>query len=200
MYPYLRLAKELWAHRKAPPLDVTGTHVSHHRCWPQDIDPWMELNNGRTLTLYDLGRIPYAVRTGLRAAVQREGWGSPSRATLRAIAAGCDCSTGSRCARGPSVGITASSISSKACGRMASAPATCSCAAPSPRRRESWPPRACWPRWDCLCKARSCPIGCKPGSPPMPNGPGRRCAEGSRLRGAGFACSVAANGQDEAAP
>jgi acyl-CoA thioesterase FadM len=75
MYPYLRMAKELWVHRRAPKLDVTGTHVSYHRCWPQDIDPWMELNNGRTLTLYDLGRIPYAVRTGLKDVVQAQGWG-----------------------------------------------------------------------------------------------------------------------------
>jgi acyl-CoA thioesterase FadM len=75
MYPYFRMAKELWTFRRAPPLDVTGMHVSHHRCWPQDLDPWRELNNGRTLTLYDLGRIPYAVRTGLAAAVRAQGWG-----------------------------------------------------------------------------------------------------------------------------
>jgi acyl-CoA thioesterase FadM len=75
MYPYLRLAKELWVHRDASKLGVTDTHVSHHRCWPQDIDPWMELNNGRTLTLYDLGRIPYAVRTGLKDVVRAQGWG-----------------------------------------------------------------------------------------------------------------------------
>jgi acyl-CoA thioesterase FadM len=75
MYPYLRMAKELWIVRRAPALDVTGTHVSHHRCWPQDLDPWRELNNGRTLTLYDLGRVPYAVRTGLRDAVRAQGWG-----------------------------------------------------------------------------------------------------------------------------
>ena len=51
--------------RRLPPLPVLGTHVSHHRCWPWDLDPWVELNNGRTLTLYDLGRIPMAQRTGL---------------------------------------------------------------------------------------------------------------------------------------
>lgn len=35
----------------------------------------MELNNGRTLTLYDLGRVPLGIRTGLAATVQRMGWG-----------------------------------------------------------------------------------------------------------------------------
>lgn len=75
MYPYLRMALELWAHRNAPKLGVTDTYVSYHRCWPQDIDPWMELNNGRTLTLYDLGRVPYGVRTGLKDVVRARGWG-----------------------------------------------------------------------------------------------------------------------------
>ena len=54
MYPFLRMVKETWANRNAPPLGLTGTHVSHHICWPWDLDIWMELNNGRTLTLYDL--------------------------------------------------------------------------------------------------------------------------------------------------
>ncbi len=75
MYPYLRMAGEMWALRKLPPLDLCGVHVSRHRCWPHDLDPWMELNNGRTLTLYDLGRIPYAVRTGLHAVTRAQGWG-----------------------------------------------------------------------------------------------------------------------------
>lgn len=75
MYPFLRLALELWRVRAAPPLDVTDTHVSRHRCWPQDLDPWVELNNGRTLTLYDLGRIPLGIRTGLARVVRAQGWG-----------------------------------------------------------------------------------------------------------------------------
>jgi acyl-CoA thioesterase FadM len=36
---------------------------------------FLELNNGRTLTLYDLGRLPFAMRTGLVAAMRREHWG-----------------------------------------------------------------------------------------------------------------------------
>jgi acyl-CoA thioesterase FadM len=75
MYPIFRFAKEMLAVRRAPALGPFGVHVSHHRCWPWDLDPWMELNNGRTLTLYDLGRIPAAARTGLVGAMRRNGWG-----------------------------------------------------------------------------------------------------------------------------
>ena len=43
---------------------------------PWDIDPWRELNNGRTLTLYDLGRMPLVVRIRPRTSAQgRTGWG-----------------------------------------------------------------------------------------------------------------------------
>lgn len=75
MYPYLRMAKELWKFRNAPALPILGTHVSTHRCWPWDIDPWMELNNGRTLTIFDLGRIPLGIRTGLKRVLLANGWG-----------------------------------------------------------------------------------------------------------------------------
>ncbi|NBE09190.1 acyl-CoA thioesterase [Paragemmobacter ruber] len=75
MYPFLRMAKELWKFRNAPALPLLGTHVSTHRCWPWDLDPWVELNNGRTLTIYDLGRIPLSLRTGLRTVLQAQRWG-----------------------------------------------------------------------------------------------------------------------------
>lgn len=75
MYPFLRMAKELWKFRNAPALPILGAHVSTHVCWPWDLDPWVELNNGRTLTLYDLGRIPLGNRTGLRRVLMANGWG-----------------------------------------------------------------------------------------------------------------------------
>ena len=74
MYPIVRMAKELLAASKAPPLALTGTHVSRHICWPWDIDLWLELNNGRSLTLYDLGRIPLAGRVGLIRVLRRRRW------------------------------------------------------------------------------------------------------------------------------
>lgn len=74
MYPFIRMFKALWDVRNAPPMAFHDTHVSHHRCWPQDIDLWMELNNGRTLTLLDLGRIPLAQRSGLVGVLRSQGW------------------------------------------------------------------------------------------------------------------------------
>lgn len=75
MYPFLRMAKEMWKYRNAAPIGLTDPHVSHHICWPWDLDLWMELNNGRTLTIYDLGRLPMAMRSGFAAVMKREGWG-----------------------------------------------------------------------------------------------------------------------------
>jgi acyl-CoA thioesterase FadM len=75
MYPFFRLFKDTYAARKAPKMGVFDTHVSHHLCLPWDLDMWNELNNGRTLTLYDLGRIPMGVRTGLFDVLKRERWG-----------------------------------------------------------------------------------------------------------------------------
>jgi len=75
MYPVIRMSWQLWKHRKDPRLPLTGCHVSHHYCMPWDIDMWMELNNGRTLTIYDLGRIPLARRVGLFDVLGRNNWG-----------------------------------------------------------------------------------------------------------------------------
>ncbi|MFN7001901.1 MAG: acyl-CoA thioesterase [Roseinatronobacter sp.] len=75
MYPIFRFLKEIFKFRNAPALGLTETHVSHHRCWPWDLDPWIELNNGRTLTLYDLGRIPMGIRSGLTSMLRAKGWG-----------------------------------------------------------------------------------------------------------------------------
>ena len=75
MYPFIRMAKELWISRNQLPLELGESHISHHICWPWDLDLWKELNNGRTLTLYDLGRIPLAKRSGLIGVLRRERWG-----------------------------------------------------------------------------------------------------------------------------
>ena len=76
MFPFFRLVKELFLAGRQPPLaQLTNTHVSHHICWPQDLDVFFELNNGRALTLYDLGRMAMAQRAGLVAVLRREKWG-----------------------------------------------------------------------------------------------------------------------------
>ena len=74
MYPLLRFAKEIAVHRNAPKLGLFDTHVGHHMCWPIDIDLWMELNNGRTLTLFDLGRVVLFLRNGIHTKMRSQGW------------------------------------------------------------------------------------------------------------------------------
>lgn len=75
MYPFLRLGWQFFRHRNDPPLGLFDTHESRHVCWPWDLDPWWELNNGRTLTLYDLGRLPLGKRAGLLRALKQNRWG-----------------------------------------------------------------------------------------------------------------------------
>jgi acyl-CoA thioesterase FadM len=76
MFPFVRIAKDLWLARRMPRLEnLTDTHVSHHICWPHDLDFWLELNNGRALSLYDIGRTALAQRVGLIDALRRERWG-----------------------------------------------------------------------------------------------------------------------------
>lgn len=75
MYPFLRLFFQFWRAGRLPLLDPLDTHVSHHLCWPWDLDVFLELNNGRTLTLFDMGRIPLAKRTGLLELLKQKRWG-----------------------------------------------------------------------------------------------------------------------------
>ncbi|UWQ91767.1 acyl-CoA thioesterase [Aliisedimentitalea scapharcae] len=75
MFPIVRLIKDLLVARRMPPLELTDTHVSRHICWPWDLDIWLELNNGRAMTLYDLGRSMNAQRVGLIGAISRRRWG-----------------------------------------------------------------------------------------------------------------------------
>lgn len=75
MYPVIRSAKELFRANRLPRFDrLTDTHVSHHMCWPQDLDVFLELNNGRAMTLYDIGRFAAALRAGLIDAIRKNGW------------------------------------------------------------------------------------------------------------------------------
>ncbi len=55
-------------------MGMDDTHVSYHRCWPWDLDMLGELNNGRTLTLLDIGRLPLFHRTGMWRATRQQGW------------------------------------------------------------------------------------------------------------------------------
>ena len=68
------MMKEFWVNRRAQPIKLGEFHVSHHVCWPWDLDMWFELNNGRTLTLYDLGRLVLAKRSGLLSLLKAKRW------------------------------------------------------------------------------------------------------------------------------
>jgi acyl-CoA thioesterase FadM len=75
MYPFIRMIKEFVVHRNAGDLPPLGVHVSHHRCWPHDLDGFLEMNNGRILTILDLGRFVLARRSGLLTALRANKWG-----------------------------------------------------------------------------------------------------------------------------
>ncbi|MCL6282402.1 thioesterase family protein [Ruegeria sp. 2012CJ41-6] len=74
MFPIVRLVKDMLIANRMEPLDLTETHISTHICWPWDLDIWLELNNGRAMTLYDLGRTMLAQRTGLGKAILARRW------------------------------------------------------------------------------------------------------------------------------
>ena len=73
MYPYIRLTKELIRQKFLKKISLSEVHTYYTICWPIDLDPWWELNNGRTLTLYDLGRISFLLRTGLKNKIMKQG-------------------------------------------------------------------------------------------------------------------------------
>ncbi|MBF9042359.1 thioeseterase [Rhodobacterales bacterium HKCCE4037] len=75
MYPFARTLTIALAERRKPKLGVYDTHVMEMRCWPVDIDYFFEMNNGRILTLFDLGRTALAIRIGLWDVLKRENWG-----------------------------------------------------------------------------------------------------------------------------
>jgi acyl-CoA thioesterase FadM len=75
MYPFVRLAWQFFIHRKAGKLAIGQIHESTHYCLPWDLDLWCELNNGRTLSIYDMGRLPMARRSGLLDILKSKGWG-----------------------------------------------------------------------------------------------------------------------------
>ncbi|MEO0915672.1 MAG: acyl-CoA thioesterase, partial [Pseudomonadota bacterium] len=84
MYPFFRLGGELLSNRQAPPLEIGKTHVGAFRIWPWDIDPFLELNNGRVLTLMDLGRFGTLQRLGVPERLKKLGWyGTVAGSTVR---------------------------------------------------------------------------------------------------------------------
>ena len=75
MYPIARLTRVMLQARRRPPLPFDGVSEISIRCWPWDLDFFLELNNGRVQTLFDLGRLDLAVRVGLITALRKNRWG-----------------------------------------------------------------------------------------------------------------------------
>ena len=74
MYPYFRLLKVMVRARLGPKLGIDGESVLVFRVWPGDIDVFPEMNNGRQLTVMDLGRFDLGVRSGLMRVAHRNRW------------------------------------------------------------------------------------------------------------------------------
>ena len=75
MYPYLRVFKTLFLAKFGSSLDIDEESVLRMRVLLGDTDIYPELNNGRHLTLMDIGRLDLAQRTGLLRIVHRQKWG-----------------------------------------------------------------------------------------------------------------------------
>ena len=75
MYPYLRLIKVLARRRHDKNFNINDESVIRLRVCLVDLDPFMELNNGRYLTMMDFGRFDVAMRTGLWKTVKQNSWG-----------------------------------------------------------------------------------------------------------------------------
>ena len=71
------LARLLWKGltlKGRPPLDPLGTSVLRFRVWPNDLDVNLHMNNGRFLSVMDLGRFDLSFRTSLGRAMLRNRW------------------------------------------------------------------------------------------------------------------------------
>ena len=84
MYPFIRLGLELRRARKLPSLKFGETHVTKITCLPWDIDFQMEMNNGRILTLFDIGRVAMLDRMGIIKRLRELNWfGTIAGSTIR---------------------------------------------------------------------------------------------------------------------
>jgi acyl-CoA thioesterase FadM len=65
MFPWLRLIKVSARLVGAPRMPLLETSRVRLRAWPNDLDLNLHVNNGRYLSLADLGRLDWFVRTGV---------------------------------------------------------------------------------------------------------------------------------------
>jgi acyl-CoA thioesterase FadM len=75
MYPFFRLIGISLKASRAPAQSFDTEGVCHFRAHPWDIDMFGEMNNGRHLTLYDLGRFDLSIKAGLARILKEQRWG-----------------------------------------------------------------------------------------------------------------------------
>ncbi len=75
MYPFLKFISVLLKAGQKPASHITDQGHIAMRAMPWDMDMFAELNNGRILTFYDLGRFDFAVTSGLMKVLKRKKWG-----------------------------------------------------------------------------------------------------------------------------
>lgn len=71
---WLRLAWLLLRLRRAPRIDLLDEVVLDLRVLPNDLDALGHMNNGRYLSIMDLGRVALTARTGLAGIARRRRW------------------------------------------------------------------------------------------------------------------------------
>ena len=75
MYPFVRLIDVMVRGRWRAPLTPSEPSVLRMTAWPWDCDMFGEVNNGRHLTLFDLGRFDLGLRNGLMKILKQKRWG-----------------------------------------------------------------------------------------------------------------------------
>ena len=71
---FFRMLKVLLAAVLGSRLAPLGESVVPFRVWPNDLDTNLHMNNGRYLTIMDLGRLDLMIRTGLGAVILKRRW------------------------------------------------------------------------------------------------------------------------------
>ena len=74
MIPVLRSFRVGLAALRRPRLHPLDDSVIRFRVWPNDLDVNLHMNNGRYLTLMDLGRLDLVVRIGVLGTLRRRRW------------------------------------------------------------------------------------------------------------------------------
>lgn len=75
MYPFMRFFWVLATAKGRGAMTPDDASELPMIAWPWDCDPFVELNNGRQLTLFDLGRFDLGARTGLLKLLKDKRWG-----------------------------------------------------------------------------------------------------------------------------